>query len=339
MRLTRWVRARLERRALILLYHRVADLDADPWGLAVSPPHFEEQLLAIRDRATVIPLSALVRHLLEGTVPRRALVVTFDDGYADNLLAARPALERHSIPATVFVTTGPLDDRREFWWDELEAHLLSSGQLPPTLELEIAGERHRWSLGAARSYTAEERRRHRAWRAWEPTPTQRHAIYAELWGRLQPMRVADRRAVLDRLSAWSGRAAATRPSHRTLTSGELAELSAADLVDIGAHTVTHPRLAALSEVEQRMELAASRSRLAEITGTPVASLSYPFGAASDYTPSTVALARETGFTCACANVPGVVRATGDLFQLPRHFAPDVDGRRFATILDRWLESA
>ena len=65
-----------------------------------------------------------------GDVPSAGVVVTFDDGYADNFHNAKPLLERYEIPATVFVTTGYLQDQREFWWDELERILLQPGTLP-----------------------------------------------------------------------------------------------------------------------------------------------------------------------------------------------------------------
>ena len=118
-RVFRW---RLRSGPLILLYHRVADiepgLDSNVSGLSVTPEHFEQQLAVLRRRFAPLRL----RDLLES--PRRlrhpAVAVTFDDGYADNLHTALPLLERFGIPATFFVTSGMLRGEREFWWDTLE---------------------------------------------------------------------------------------------------------------------------------------------------------------------------------------------------------------------------
>jgi peptidoglycan/xylan/chitin deacetylase (PgdA/CDA1 family) len=132
----RRLRTRLTGRwGMILLYHRVCESPLDPWQLSVTPRHFAQHLEVIRRKWRPMPLGPLVRALREGQRLERAVAVTFDDGYADNLLAAKPLLERYDIPATVFVATGCLEGGWGFWWDELESLLLRAGELPPTLDL------------------------------------------------------------------------------------------------------------------------------------------------------------------------------------------------------------
>ena len=95
--------------AVILMYHRVADLDADPAALAVHPDRFAEQLAALRERfsrRSRCPPSS--RRPIEDEPPG-SVVVTFDDGYRDNLTSAKPLLERFDVPATVFVVSGYID--------------------------------------------------------------------------------------------------------------------------------------------------------------------------------------------------------------------------------------
>lgn len=339
MRLIRWIRARTEPRAAILLYHRVADLDVDPWGLAVTPGNFEVQLDVMRRRGTVLPLEEFIGRVQSGTMPRRAIVVTFDDGYADNLLTARPLLDRYGVPATVFVTTGVLAEPREFWWDEIEGLFLTPGSLPAVLDLEIEGRVHRWDLQDAVVYSDEDASQYRRWGASDTPPTRRHALFIELWRRLQILRDPVRRTALDQLARWAGADGRMRTSHRPMTDSEVRELARGALVSVGAHTVSHSRLSVLSGPEQETELVGSRRALEELLDRPVRTLAYPFGGRKDYTPATVALARKAGFSCACATAPGPVHLFAGLHELPRCVVRDMGGDRFEEMLDRCLEAA
>src|ERR1700722_8811521 len=99
----------------ILMYHRIAEETIDPWALAVSPIHFEQQLDVLRRTRYPILLSDFVRRLLAGTLPRNAVSVTFDDGYVDNLLSGKPRLSAADVPAIEFLPTGYLGRQGEAW--------------------------------------------------------------------------------------------------------------------------------------------------------------------------------------------------------------------------------
>ena len=107
-RLARRVSAGFRSQAIILLYHRVAEVPCDPQLLCVSPKHFGQHLEHLRQKYEVVGLPELVERVNERWRPRRAAVITFDDGYADNLWNAKPLLEQYETPATVFAATGYL---------------------------------------------------------------------------------------------------------------------------------------------------------------------------------------------------------------------------------------
>src|SRR6476619_1419319 len=104
-------------RALILLYHRVNQPGVDPWGLCVSPERFSEQMEIIGKYAYPCSLRQLACAHAESRIPENAVAVTFDDGYLDNLTNAKPILEKYDVPATIFVCSGAVDRKEEFWWD------------------------------------------------------------------------------------------------------------------------------------------------------------------------------------------------------------------------------
>ena len=107
--------------AVVLLYHRVAEVVHDPWGLAVAPARFAEQLEALAMRFSPLPLGELAARMDAGDLPPRSVALTFDDGYRDNLETAEPLLARYGVRATIFVVSWYVGSGREFWWDELEA--------------------------------------------------------------------------------------------------------------------------------------------------------------------------------------------------------------------------
>ena len=100
------------------MYHRVATAEADPLELCVAPERFRDQLELLGSLGEIVPLETLVRdqrgHGLK-------VAVTFDDGYADNALAAAPLLAAEDASATVFVVAGAVGSARAFWWDRLAA--------------------------------------------------------------------------------------------------------------------------------------------------------------------------------------------------------------------------
>jgi peptidoglycan/xylan/chitin deacetylase (PgdA/CDA1 family) len=331
----------LRRRAVILSYHRIAEVDVDPWDLAVRPDHFAEQLEVLHRLGRPLSVRDLLRSMTGGGIPQRAVVVTFDDGYADNLLRAKPLLERSGVPATVFLTAGILDASQSFWWERLTAIFLTAGRLPGSLEVEIGGNVHRWTLGGASEYSAEEARRDRGWRGWHrEEPTARHCIYLDLYRLLQPMREAAREPLLAALQSWAGRGSVPElQAARALSHREAALLATERLIEVGAHTMTHPRLSALNDAEKAEEIHQSRKTLEEIVGQSVTSFAYPYGQPGDYDEQSVAIVRQAGFTVACANVPGPVTRGSNVFELPRFHVSDWNGDVFERNLVSWLNAA
>src|SRR5690349_5292494 len=114
-------------RLSILFFHRVL-AERDP--LLPGEPsakEFDALLAHVAQRFMLVPLEEGIRRTFEQTLPPRALAITFDDGYADNLSIAAPLLRRRGIPATVFVATGFLDGGT-MWNDRVIAAFRSTAR-------------------------------------------------------------------------------------------------------------------------------------------------------------------------------------------------------------------
>jgi peptidoglycan/xylan/chitin deacetylase (PgdA/CDA1 family) len=277
-----------------------------------------------------ISLMTLLHGLAQETIIENSVVVTFDDGYSDNLSEALPILEQYGVPATFFLPSSALESAIGFWWDALDALLLQPGVLPRELRLTVDGHPFEWSLGDASRYSSDEAVQCRGWRAWvgEP-PTGRHLLYKTLWEICQKLGVEGQASLLDQLHRW---ARVESRSKSTLSADDARHLAESALVEIGAHTIHHPRLASLPASHQRHEIEGGKTDLESLLRRPVTTFAYPFGRPGDYTSETVNAVREAGFVGACSNVPGLVTETSDPFQLPRLFVQDWDGDTFADCL-------
>ncbi len=337
-RVARQIRVRLASRVLILMYHRVTEFKADPHGLSVTPEHFAEHLEVLKKHIRPLPLQQLVRALRDANLPRPAVAVTFDDGYADNLYNAKPLLQRFEIPATVFVTTGYLGSKGGFWYDRLERLFLRPGILPDRLRLTIDGRVYQWELADAANYREESslegQRSNEV--GGKSCPRGRHALYHSLDRLLRTLPDDNRRRLIDELYGWAGDGLVDGVSHRTLMPDEVVRLTDGNLIEIAAHTVTHPVLSTMPVGLQQSEIRQSKIQLEDILGRPVTNFAYPFGEPSDYTEQTVTLVREAGFTSACSTVPGWIRKGVNPYELPRHAVRDWDGETFEWHLARWF---
>jgi peptidoglycan/xylan/chitin deacetylase (PgdA/CDA1 family) len=329
-----WLIQKNSPQAIVLQYHRVAELPSDPHVISTTPQHFEEQLLIVREHFQPVALQDLVQSLRVGALPHRAVAITFDDGYADNLYNAKPLLERYDLPATFFLTTGYLDGGREFWWDELDHLLLQPGRLPETLQLVIKKIPYHWELGENAFYDEASSTRLRAWNlGWKTDPGSRQAIFRSLYHLLHGLPQDQRQEVLASLHDWSGMAPEDCPHHQILSCEEVLALASGDLMELGAHTVTHPVLPGLPSSEQRAEISQGKADLERILNRTVNGFSYPHGSGTAETHTAVS---EAGFMYACSNLREPVRRGAKRFQIPRLRVKDWNGVTFKNWLETWV---
>ena len=301
--------ALLPPKPVILMYHRVAVAEFDSWGLSVAPARFEEQLIALKRHRQVLPLRELARLHQKRNLPSRAVAITFDDGYACNATVAAPLLAFHGLPATIFVTTGAVGTDREFWWDDLE-RLVLGAPLGGRISVTIRGEAFVLSLDGPRRRPAVPGAPH----APAPSEATRQGAYFALWRALRDVSADERLAVIEHIRSQFGGTPGARPSHRPMTLEEARALGRSELVEIGAHTATHPALGGLPPRQQFAEIVQSRSACEALCGRPPEAFAYPYG---DCTDTTIGLVRGAGFAVACTTRRAPVAPGAGPLSLPR----------------------
>lgn len=275
----------------VLCYHRVCHLPLDTWRLAVPPDMFEQHIEFLQQNY----------HILRfeddwSAVKTPSVVITMDDGYFDAFRYALPILEKHHVPATVFVTTGNLDMDEEFWWDKLEQIFFCNDNLP---------ERFIWETQEFSLVTMEDKKR---------------SCYA-MHGYLKSMERKNREQCLTELAEMLHAEIAPRAMYRSLTSEELRYLADSPYMTIGGHTVTHPALAMESLQVQEREIFSSKSVIERIIGKSIDVFAYPFGGRSDFTSHTRALVKKAGYRKIATAYGGLTDGTSPLEYVPRNGIP------------------
>jgi peptidoglycan/xylan/chitin deacetylase (PgdA/CDA1 family) len=287
-------------RLATLIFHRVL---SQPDPIFPGEPdirRFDEILGWVKRWFDVLPLDEAVSLLAQNRLPARALTITFDDGYADNAENALLVLQKHGMPATFFVATSFLDGGR-MWNDTVIEAIRHCTR--PRLALGELG------LGDYPILTADQKR--------EAIETILRQIKYEA--------PAER---LEKVGAIARIAGSRLSDTLMMRSGQVKALRQGGM-QIGAHTLTHPILARISDEEARDEMQGSKTFLENLLGEEVPLFAYPNGKPDqDYLARHARIARELGFKAAVSTAPGVATPQADLFQLPRFTPWDKTPARF-----------
>jgi peptidoglycan/xylan/chitin deacetylase (PgdA/CDA1 family) len=263
-------------------------------------------------------------------------LVTFDDGYVDNLVYGKPLLERFGVPAVVFVASGYVGSGRRFWWDELAEIFFGALRLPRVLRIAVEERQWEWVLDGGQGGSRVGVDKWHVESRYDPTPS--HRAYRELHWLLRGLGRASREEVLNQLRAQTDGLERGDAECRPMTPEEVRWLVKGGLVNVGAHTVSHPVLARLPVEAQRFEIRQSKSDLESVVGRPVSCFAYPYGDRLSVGDVAVDLVREAGYTIGFGNFPGWVvggRAQ-PWWYLPRWSVRDWDGEEFARRLEDFL---
>lgn len=295
-------------RLSLLIFHRVLP---EPDALFPDEMHarrFDELCGWLAAWFNVLPLDLAVQRLQAGTLPERAACITFDDGYADNRHVAMPILQRNSLTATFFIATGFLDGGR--MWNDTIIESVRACQAA-VLDVSALGlGRH------ARGNVAEQQ-----------------AAIAALIGQIKYCPVAERITITQDIAKLAN---VQLPQNLMMTSSEVKAMSQAGM-QIGAHTVSHPILARLTEDQAMKEIGDSKRFLEQLLEDRITVFAYPNGKpGEDYSPQSVEVVRRLGFDAAVSTQWGASRMGDDPLQIKRFTPWDKTRLRFGLRLLRNL---
>lgn len=242
------------RPVLVLMYHRINDeVGQKLAGLSVSIDNFEKQLLHFKKHFQILRLEDDLTSL-----KKTGIVITFDDGYADNIINALPLLEKYQIPATIFITTLNSNSKKEFWWDRL---VFDYSNCDESFYLPNQNDK------IAKS----------------------NSSYQYITVYVHEMQNEDKEEWFLEFEKINKIAFFPREEYRSLTNSELKLLSEHPLITLGIHTHNHYSLGTLSFEEQKQEISFSIEKLEELTTKTIKYLALPHGS---YNADTLKIAQE-----------------------------------------------
>ena len=317
---------------VVLMYHRIDIAETDPWGLCVSPENFEQHLQVLKSEFNVIGTEELLRQVSAKRIIRNAVCITFDDGYADNFIHAKPLLQKYNCPATFFITTGLIGQQKQFWWDELGNMLLQTKQLPAFLSFKTGNEIFEHHLSEP-LLTTEMRRLHKQWKYHEEPPTDRCKLYLKIWERLVPLSYDEIITVMGTLKKWVSANLLEDKRSFPMNDFQLNQLKVDPLFSFGMHTITHPDLSTKKSISQLKEIDRSKYALEKNYGIKTNMLAYPYGR---YNQSTIDVVCRLKIAACFTTDQETVNADTDMKMLGRFQAFNWKGEFFKKQIGGWM---
>lgn len=242
------------RPVLVFMYHRINDeVGEQLTGLTVSTENFNKQLSHFKKQFQILRLEEDWASL-----KKTGIVITFDDGYADNFLNALPLLEKHQIPATIFVTTLNINTKNEFWWDRLVFDYSNCNE-----SFYLPNQSDKISKS--------------------------NSSYKYITDFVHGMRNEDKEEWFLVFESINNIPFFHREAYRSLTNSELKSLSEHPLITLGIHTHNHYSLGNLTYDEQKEEILLSIKELDKLTTKNIKYLALPHGS---YNSDTLKIAQE-----------------------------------------------
>jgi peptidoglycan/xylan/chitin deacetylase (PgdA/CDA1 family) len=268
----------------ILMFHHVRPKSYrsfNPFdGLEITPEFLEAVILHLKGKGyDIIPMSAVKQRLLAPDPSKPFAVLTFDDGYRDNVEHALPILKKYHAPFTIYVTTGFADGVSPLWWLDM-ADAVASGATMRVGDQVFAAK----------------------------TKTERFAAHTALYQLYLRQPGLKQAGFVQDILTQCGITEGNWTKELCLDWEALRSLSQEPLCTIGAHTLTHPLLAKMPAEVARDEMARSKTILEERLGVAIHHMAYPVGDPTAAGEREFTMAAEIGYETSVTTRPGVLVA-------------------------------
>jgi peptidoglycan/xylan/chitin deacetylase (PgdA/CDA1 family) len=271
----------------VLNYHRVTDphdpcCDTFKPNISAEPDMFDRQIAYMKQNFDMVSASDITAFLEgTGTLPSHAAIITFDDGYGDNYISAYPVLKKYGVSALIFITTDFVGLSKPSFWDVAACAFthtkLTSAVLPLTGEQSWSNESEKYDVMMCWIETLKT------------VPELEKQDYAKQLPGILAVESAEMRC-----------------QNVFMTWDQVREM-AANGIEFGSHTLTHPIMTRITREQVTHELVESRRLIELELGKPVVTFAYPNGGPEDFNPEIITELKVAGYKMAFSLMPGYNR--------------------------------
>jgi len=302
----------------ILAYHRIFNIETedefpfDPELISASTEQFKSQMVHIKKYFNPITFRHLIDHINGKTkLPKRPVIITFDDGHKDNYTHAYPILRELKIPATIFLSTGYISTDQIFWFDRVAYMIFRTKEKEicfPDDQVFIVGT----DISTRRTTTED------ILRLFKTLSNENRLEYISSLEEQAKVSISNTDIALSSALTWE----------------EVIEMHN-NGIEFGSHTITHPILSKLSQNELDNELANSKLEIEKKLSQSVEVIAYPVGGKNEYTEEVINKCKQLGYKLGVSYISGYESSIPhDLFRIKRlHVERYTDITYFKTMLE------
>ena len=259
----------------ILSFHRISrgqnnnnSVNSSLNSLTINKKDFEKQIVTLKKYFNIIDLNKILNSKLNSK--KRNIVLTFDDGYKDNLTNALPILRKYKVPATIYITTRFLQNKCNIWWYEIEKFISKNSQL----KFKFLDKSYSFSLKSKKN---------------------KKRCFEILSSLFKELNYNQQNNLLRKITKKGNR---TQYKKELLSKQDLIFLNKNYLITIGAHTHNHISLTCLNNKDSILELKKSKKILENLLKKKVYHFAYPYGSKKDATLRESNLVKKVKFKSA-----------------------------------------
>lgn len=311
------VNALLSDSLIILAYHRIYDMGDedkfpfDPELVSATPEEFEIQIKYVKKYFNVVSFKDVINHI-DGkkSLPKRPVIITFDDGHYDNYSNAFPVLKSLKVPATIFLSTGYIGTDDIFWFDWVTYLIYRTKKTSFSLENDVV-----FNI--------------------ENSIVSRREVTEQVLEFLKSVPNASRLEIINNMS--NELDVTLLESDKSLSSclnwEQVVEMSSSG-IDFGSHTITHPILSRLESSDLLNEIIQSKCDIEKHLDIDINTIAYPVGGNSEYNNNVINICKSAGYRLGISYVAGVEKTSSiNLFEIKRlHVERYTNMHRFKAML-------